>query len=191
MKPIYKDSLGRPNATATISVFGADYGTPGKGYLSLSAASDCPSRKWDYVSKDVTAIVDEMTSEGWECTVDQDGYGAPRIKCIHTATQALIDAAADQSNNKFANAQRGFIRFGKCPNDGYSINHRDKTPEAGVSVFEAEFVGKEYRLIFNNHILESSYLSVADRPAYRIYGEVVGTGADGEPVLKVTKSAKL
>jgi hypothetical protein len=30
-----------------------------------------------------------------------------------------------------------------------------------------------------------------DRDAYRVYGDVVGIGADGEPVLKITKLVKL
>jgi hypothetical protein len=187
---IYKDCLGNPNSKATISVFGADYGRPGTGHLTLSTVSDCPVRQWPYLSKDVSHIVADMEADGWECSVDQDGYGAPRILCTHLETQAAIDAAAAESDAKFANSERGYIRFGKCPKSGYSINHRDKTPEAGVSVFEAEFVGDEYRLILTPY-LQVTYVSVADRPAYRVYGEIVGTGADGEPLLRVRRSKRI
>lgn len=188
---IYRDAIGRPSSEATISVYGAQYGAAGTGgYLALSATSDAPSRRWDYLSHDVSHIVAEMESDGWQCVVGKDGYNAPIIQCTHIATQAVIDQAQKLSNDKFANAERGYIRFGKCPQDGRSINHRDNTQEAGVSVFEAEFVGKDYRLLVNN-VLEVTYVSVMDRPAYRIYGEAVGTGADGEPVLRVTKSVKL
>lgn len=189
--PIYKDVLGRPQSKNTISVFGAKYGTPNTGgYFSLRGTNDYPSRKWDYTSYDVSHIVTEMEADGWQCTVDKDGYNAPRIQCTHIETQQLIDQITNNSNNKFANAERGFIRFGKCPKNGISINHRDNTPEYGVSVFEAEFVGKDYRLLLTDY-LEVTYVSVANRPAYRVYGDIVGTGADGEPVLKVKKTIKL
>lgn len=190
MQTIYVDAIGRPESKAIISVFGASYGKPGTGRLSLASASNCPEREWPYVSKDVSGIVAEMESDGWTCTVTQDGYGAPLIRLIHTATQAVIDKAAVAAADKFANAQKGYIRFGKCPKGGRSVNHRDNTLESGVSVFEAEFIGKDYRVLVDS-VLEVSYLSAKDRPAYRIYGEVVGTGADGEPVLKVSKTIKL
>jgi len=188
---IYRDCLGNPQPKATISVFGTSYGKPGSGYLKLTSISDCPQRKWDYVSYDVSHIVAEMEADGWECVADKDGYNAPVIRCTHIETQRAIDEAARKSDAKFADAERGYIRFGAVPKNGKSYNHRDNVWEDGVSVFEAEFVGNEYRLLFNNHILQSSYLSVADRPAYRIYGDVVGTGADGEPLLKVKKVVKL
>jgi len=187
---IYKDCLGRPDSKAIISVFGANHGQPGAGYLVLSTTSDCPEMKWPYTSRDVTHIVKEMESKGWECKVSKDGYNAPVIDCVHIETQKLIDGLTKQANDKFANAERGYIRFGDCPKSGRSYNHRDNIWEAGVSVFEAEFAGKDYRVLVDS-VLQVSYLMVADRPAYRIYGKVVGTGADGEPVLKVTKKVRL
>lgn len=187
---IFKDALGKPNAQATISVFGSKYGKPGTGYLSLTSTSNCQPRKWSYISYDVSHIVAEMEADGWECIVTKDGYNAPRINCTHKETQTLIDDATKKVNDKFKNAKKGFIRFGKCPKNGQSTNYRDNTLEAGVSVFEAEFVGKEYRLLLTDY-LEVTYVAVADRPAYRVYGEIVGAGSDGEPVLKVSKSIKL
>ena len=189
--PIYRDSVGRPNSKAVISVFGSFYGQPGTGgRLVLSTVSDAPKREWPYISSDVSNIIAEMEEEGWECVVTKDGYGAPRIHCIHIETQAVITAASQESDVKFASAERGFIRFGDLPANGRSINHRDKTPEAGVSVFEAEFVGTDYRVLVDS-VLEVSYLLVRDRPAYRVYGDVVGIGADGEPLLRVTKTVRL
>lgn len=41
--PIYRDSVGRPNSKAVISVFGSFYGQPGTGgRLVLSTVSDAP-----------------------------------------------------------------------------------------------------------------------------------------------------
>jgi len=188
---MHKDCLGVLNATVSISVFGANYGAPGTGgYFATCTVNDYPNKKWDYVSYDVSHIVAEMEADGFDCVVDKDGYNAPRISCTHKDTQAMIDATAKKVNDKFAKAKKGYIRFGKCPKGGRSLNHRDQTLEYGVSVFEAEFVGKEYRLLLTDY-LAVTYVSVKDRPAYRIYGDVVGTGADGEPVLKVKKSVKL
>jgi len=188
---MYKDCLGVLNATVSISVFGAQYGNPNTGgYFATSTISDYPNKKWDYVSYDVSHIVTEMEAEGFDCVVDKDGYNAPRINCTHRDTQTMIDATLKKFNDKFAKAKKGYIRFGKCPKGGRSLNHRDQTFEAGVSVFEAEFVGKDYRLLSNDYLF-ATYLGVKDRPAYRVYGETVGTGSDGEPVLKVTRSVKL
>lgn len=188
---VYKDCLGNLVSTAIISVFGSNHGKPGTGRLSLSTVSNCPRRQWDYTSYDVSDIVAEMDADGWDCMVDKDGYNSPRISCIHRATQSAMDALSQKIDTRFKNAVKGFIRFGKCPKNGKSFNHRDNIPEVGVSVFSAEFVGKHYRVLFDNHVLPVSYVSVADRPAYRIYGNIVGTGADGEPLLRVTKSVKL
>jgi len=188
---IYRDAIGNPDSKATISVFGAKYGQPGNGYFAFKSTNDAPYRRWDYLSRDVSHIVAEMEADGWQCSVNKDGYGAPRIDCTHIATQAVIDEAKKASDTKFANAERGFIRFGSVPKNGYSINHRDNTQEAGVSAFEAEFTAdNDYRVLVTP-VLEVTYYSVIDRPAFRVYGEKVGTGADGEPVLKVSHTVKL
>lgn len=68
-----------------------------------------------------------------------------------------------------------FVRFGNLPNGGRSYNHRDKTEEDGVSVYEVkggviQFVG--------------FYCDFAERPAYRGKGVIVGWGSDGEPLVK-------
>jgi hypothetical protein len=190
---ILRNILGDPIANACISVFGSNYGTPGTGYFSLSTISDYEgkSKRWPYESKDISHIVDEMESSGWSCVVSQDGYGAPVIDCIHLETQEYIDELTEEYKSKFKNSTKGYIRFGKCPKDGFSTNHRDGTLESGVSVFEAEFAGRDYRVIIDSPALECAYVSVMDRPAYRVYGEVIGSGADGEPVLKVSRIRKL
>lgn len=184
---IYRDAIGRPNAEANISMFG---GLMPPAYYSLSHISNCPDRKW---SGDTSpeAIVAEMEADGWKCTIRKDGHGKPVIDCIHQETQAAIDAAKAQAAAKFANAERGYIRFGAPPKSGHSQNHRDDTLEAGVSCFDAEIAPDgSFRLLLTP-VLEVSYLAIADRPAYRLYGELIGTGADGEPLLRVDKSIRL
>lgn len=184
---IYRDAIGRPNAEANISMFG---GLTCPAYYSLSHVNDCPDRKWSG-DTDPADIIAEMEADGWRCTLRKDGYNRPVINCIHTETQAAIDVARAQSDAKFAGSERGYIRFGSLPEGGKSRNHRDNTLEAGVSCFEAEIAASGAFRLLLTPVLEASYLTVADRPAYRLYGERVGTGADGEPLLRVDKAVKL
>lgn len=188
---IYRDVLGNPVSTASISIIGSDYGKPGKGQLCLKSISDAPKKRWDYISKDVSKIVSEMTNEGWICNVEKDGYNAPYISLVHIETQAEIDRIEKAEKEQFKNAKKGFVRFGDLPDCGYSKNYREDISEAGISVFEAEFIGKKFRIINLNSLLEATYFAVKHRTAYRIWGEIVGTGSDGEPVLKVSRKMSL
>lgn len=184
---IYRDAIGRPNAEANISMFG---GLTSPAYYSLSHSNDCQDRKWSG-DTDPADIIADMEADGWRCTLRKDGHNRPVISCIHLETQAAIDAAKAQSEVKFAGAERGYIRFGGIPEGGKSRNHRDSTFEAGVSCFDAEIAPDgSYRLLLPP-VLEVSYLTVADRPVYRLYGDRVGTGADGEPLLRVDRAVKL
>lgn len=184
---IYRDAIGRPNAEANISMYG---GLMSPAYYSLSHVNDCPDRKWSGDTAPET-IAAEMEADGWQCTICKDRYGRAKIDCIHLETQAAIDAAKAQVSAKFLGAERGYIRFGGLPAGGQSRNHRDDTLEAGVSCFDAEIAADgSYRLLLTD-MLEVSYLTIADRPAYRLYGERIGTGADGEPLLRVDRAVKM
>lgn len=190
---IYRDCLGNPESKANISVFGAQYGRPNTGgYLALTASSDAPYRKWDYTSRDVSVIVAEMEAEGWECVVSKDGYNAPMISLTHKETRDYLEKIEKEIENKFANAEKGYLRFGKVPKDGKSYNYRDNFFEIGVSCFCAEFAGTEFRVSVDD-TQYAEYLCFRDtgKPVYRIWGEEIGTGSAGEPLLKVTKSVKI
>lgn len=152
MTTLYRDCLGNLSAEANVTVFGANYGQPGTGYLSMSGISDCPriGQHWPYESIDVSYIVAELEEDGWHCVVDKDGYNAPVIRCTHIETQAAIDRMTSDSDVEFTNSERGYIRFGACPTNGRSVNHRDDCFEAGVSCFLAEFSGNNYRVLVND-----------------------------------------
>lgn len=187
---IYTNSLGNPEAKATITATTDCCYTSKIKYYSLSKSSNAPDKKW---GADATAaeMVADMAANGWDCEVGHDGYGHIHINCVHTETMAVISGAKDAEEKKFEDAEKGYIRFGRIPMNGKSWNFRDNKPEAGISVFEAEFTKNgEYRVLVDD-VLELSYLTVMDRDAYRVYGDVVGIGADGEPVLKITKRVKL
>lgn len=187
MAIIYHDALGRPNSKATISIFGGIFSP---AYYSLSSVSDCAIRKW-CGNTPAEAIAAEMEADGWRCSIRKDGFGKPVIDCIHLDTQAVIDAAKAEETVKFAGAERCYIRFGAPPEEGHSRNYRDNKLELGVSCFDAEITEDgNFRLLLTP-VLEVSYLTVADRPAYRLYGDRIGTGADGEPLLCVSHAIKL
>lgn len=192
---VYRDVFGRPDARVDISYFG---GCMSDGYYASNSGIydpdgtyasrgiiSYPSRKWDG-NTPIESIISEMENDGFVCEVKKNGYGKPIIKCIHKETQTIIDAKKQEQDQKFIEAVPGFVRFGELPEGGRSKNHRDDLFEAGVSCFHAEFAKDgSYRLLLNP-ILEVSYYSVSNRTPYRLYGDIVGTGADGEPLLHVT-----
>ena len=131
----------------------------------------------------------ELLASGFAVSSEPCNY-AGNYLVTHLATAQAITEQQQRANDEFAHAERGYIRFGACPKNGRSVNNRDNCLEAGVSVFEAEFVGDKYRILLDS-TLQATWALVKDRPAYRIYGKVVGTGADGEPVVNVSKAIRL
>lgn len=186
-KKLYANALGCYEAKASVSAIGSKY--------CFSTVSDAEYRSWQIAgthAEIIGAIIDELERDGWTCTMRRDGFNHPALSCVHRDTQSAIDEIKNAQEAKFAGAEHGYVRYGTMPKCGYSINHRDNEREAGVSVFEAEFAADgSFRPILPTHVLEMSYVTVMDRQAYRVYGEVVGTGADGEPVLKVNKTRKI
>lgn len=142
-----------------------------------------------YVWSSLETARAELTEAGFDVSLDVVNY-AGDYRVTHLATAALLEARKAKSDSKFAGAERGYVRFGACPKSGKSRNARGNCDESGVSVFEAEFAGNAFRVLADS-TLEATLNLVRDRPAYRVYGECVGTGADGEPVIKVSKSIKL
>jgi len=188
MDTIYHDSLGRPEAIADIALY-YDYFNKTSRF-ALTTLSDAPKPKWvakDDINQQAIEIAQEMESNGWDCTISKDGYNKPVIRCVHIATEKLIYKKANEQKAKSENAEAGYIRFGEIPKNGISKNYRDNTNEKGLSVFEAEFVGNDYRVKLTP-VLEVTYLNVMQRQAYRVYGERVATGADGEPIIKLEKA---
>lgn len=82
-----------------------------------------------------------------------------------------------------------YIRFGDIPEDERSYNHTDECYEDGVSVYAAEIesvpAGSDAAGMFvpvGSKTLQ--ILMLAQRDTYLVRGERVGTGVDGEPVLR-------
>lgn len=75
-----------------------------------------------------------------------------------------------------------YIRFGAIPESGRSINHATREPESGVSCYRLVRIGAEWRI--DGAIGSYMELSSSGLPLYEIAGDEIGTGSDGEPILR-------
>ena len=114
---------------------------------------------------------------------------------------SIIDEEAERAEEEKTIARkeamkRGtaiYVRFGAMPKDGRSYNYRDDITEDGVSVFKAVLSEDKTQVWINIHSQHAlgTYLTVCDRQLYRVYGNVIGEGSDGEPCIKVTRAIKI
>ena len=103
---------------------------------------------------------------------------AQRIR--KTARQKILD---EQAAAMDATHEVIYVRFGDCPESGYSRNDIDGTDEPGISVFRAWLVdGKA--VIDRRTASFGALLFLRDRPLYQVSGTLLETtGSDGEPLL--------
>lgn len=90
-----------------------------------------------------------------------------------------------------------YIRFGEIPKDERSsIHYRGMYcgKEEGVSVYDCTFIHGEYRIIIPCPITSGGLDTLTgflfynkDKPVYFVEGEQVGTGHDGEPLIRDVK----
>lgn len=78
-----------------------------------------------------------------------------------------------------------YVRFGRLPKGGRSKNHVTGDYLAGVSVYDA------YRMPDGTAVVVvpegptwTTLFFIRDRDAYEVDGERIGTGPDGEPLLR-------
>ena len=179
---IYRNSLGMAEPKGSLmTVTGAYY------WLS-STAVDVPS----YKNVSFDEAVKALEADGWEIVSSKiDPLGHKSAKCVHKQTAKVAakeKAELDAKIAIFKNGEDGFVRYGEPPKCGYSVNAATGTREVGVSVFRAKFVGNSYKVEYSTpNMLWSGETLKCHRDAYRVWGEVVGTGSDGEPVVKVAR----
>lgn len=168
----------------------------------------------------VEQIVSELEQNGWECSVETRGDEII-IECAYpegeeTLFQMFSELYSNRSKYRIVDklnvsdlpymyaanpepelpgAEFGYIRFGDLPADGISINHLLDAPEEGISCFHAEITANgDYQFTQMTPMLCEDVIAFFEennRPLYRLYGELVGHGSDGEPLLKVTKTEKI
>jgi len=192
---LYVNHIDQLEPHAAICHFGGQYGKG--GYLSFcTTAINNPhaAKRWDNTPDGIAEINQWAQDNGYDIEAGKDGYGAYKATLTHRETAAALAAKAAYDAARFKGAERGYIRFGDVPQSGFSRNYATGEPELGVSVFCAEFaVDGSWRPILGSNQQLGSLLSLIadDRPIYRIYGDAVGTGGDGEPVVDVTKKVRL
>jgi hypothetical protein len=92
------------------------------------------------------------------------------------------------SNTDIVDGQSYYVRFGDPPASGRSLNYATGSIEAGVSVYSA--LGRHGKLVIEvpqdggwaEEDLRSRLRS--DDSIYIVKGDHIGTGGDGEPLLK-------
>lgn len=84
-----------------------------------------------------------------------------------------------------------FIRFGKIPEDGKSLNHLTNEKEIGISVYEGLKENGKFKIVMPSLTssacvsLSGLILKACGRPddIFIVEGTVIGKGSDGEPLL--------
>ncbi len=188
---VYRDALGIPQPLATIHHFGGSWGQG--GFWAMSSTADI---KLDAHYESPEAAELAAIEAGW-VVIDRgvDGYNCPWITISHPETAAALDAAHAASDAKWAKAIPCYVRYGKLPKGGKSRNYATGELERGVSVFRGEVLPSgEARALPGNNVLAASMVLLRDRDLYVVSGVEIGTGSDGEPVLKnckiIAKSTK-
>ena len=170
----------------------------------------CPA---DTSLEDVLA---ELKNNGWEASVDNRDIAKGTLVYYHLDTMRtlqgmLLDKPRDYVDEicehmpaysgemsqvpEIDGAEFGYIRFDAVPERGFSLNRFKGLPEVGVSCFEAEVTANgDYKFIrLTDNLVDaiSSFAGNSELPVYRLYGEQVGHGSVGEPVIKVTRVERL
>lgn len=152
------------------------------------------SNKEEYLAK-VEECITDMARIGFSVSSRRPSiFGEPfvSIDFVHTETKAAAEQEKQEVRNRRKSGEEGYIRFGEVPKSGKSYNHRDNFFEKGVSAYHAVFFPDgSYEVLYHNPFEMFGAHSYSNRPAYRLYGEEIGTGSDGEPVLKVIKAIRL
>lgn len=214
-----KNAIGSPEINATYKFVGGDMYAPERPRkmveircggertemvcyprLTLSTAARGVDAPEFPMSADVTAddaicsATEWANNNGYSAQVKVDGRGVRKLWLTHIATAAEVAMLDEVRAAKLAGAESGYLRFGNLPECGRSRNHANGEFEAGVSVYPAIFFDDgSYELSNGYPTLLVGYISfrALDIPAYRVWGENVGAGSDGEPLLKVSKIEKL
>lgn len=183
---IHYDLLGRPAPGASVTPEFHKYQVV--RYLMYTEEGGDFVRQWPGDTP-LEHIAADLDADGYDATIDRLRES---VVATHRATAAEILRRQAAADIQYADSVDGFVRYGGLPPGGRSGNHRDQVREAGVSVFRARFASAGgWQVQLQSDAEHATWLNVRDRPAYRVYGDVVGFGSDGEPVLRVTRTEQL
>ena len=152
------------------------------------------SNKEEYLAK-IEECISDMGELGFSVSSKRPSiFGAPfvSIDFVHDETNGAAEKEKEKARSRRENGEEGYIRFGDVPKSGKSYNYRDNFFEKGVSAYHAVFFPDGgYEILQHNPFELFGAHLYSNRPAYRLYGEEIGTGSDGEPVLKVNRFVKI
>lgn len=189
MKDLLINSLGGYEPKVCVSTFGRETWRGENGYYAAhTVANNLPDMKWEIdgdIKNVAEKIVKELEEKGFSCEIRNNLANEPVIDAIHIETAKAKERVEQSIAARRKTGEKGFIRFGDVPEDEKSYNYRDGFHENGVSVYNALFYpdGK-YEILPENDIQVFGSISFSSRPVFRVWGDVVGTGSDGEPLLR-------
>ena len=185
---ILKYSLDGYEPRVCVSQFGNDW-KGNAGYLAThTVAVNFPEMRWDITGTLESALetaAEDLQKLGFKTEIVTNSVGIKNIDAVHIPTAEAQEALKNKIAERRKTGEKGFLRFGNIPKNGRSYNFRDNFYENGVSVYNALFYPNgEYEIIPKNNIQLLGSINYSTRPAFRVWGEITGTGSDGEPVLK-------
>ena len=164
MKELLINSLGGYEPKVCVSVFGRyTYRGENGYYAAHTVAENLPNMKWDIdgdIKNVAEKIVKELEEKGFSCEIRNNVENEPVIDAIHIETAKAKERVEQSIAARRKTGEKGFIRFGDVPEDG------------------------KYEIIPENDIQVFGSISFSSRPVFRVWGDVVGTGSDGEPLLR-------
>jgi hypothetical protein len=190
---LYRDCLGMLEPRATLSPWRISdpRGQTDKRYIYakvvdhwfLTTTSDAPRGEWPTL--DVAR--EWLEANGYSVSAEAIDYNCD-YDVIHLATAQALDELLAANDAKWANATDCYVRYGRLPKGQRSRNHADDTLEAGVSVYRGQLLPTgEARALPATNAEFCGLLTINSRTLYVVAGDLVGTGSDGEPVLRNCK----
>lgn len=202
------------NATGCLTLVDVTAQNATPCYLFASSMGDV-QKQWS-AGTSLEDIQAELKNNGWEASVDNEDISKRALVYYNLDAMRMLQGMLLERPQDFVDeicehmpaycgevsqvpeingAEFGYIRFGAVPERGFSLNRYKGLPELGVSCFEAEVTASgDYKFIhLTDSLVEAihAFEGVSDLPVYRLYGEQVGHGLVGEPVIKVTKAERL
>lgn len=153
----------------------------------------------------VAGFSPDRLTPGWSSLLPQvlgtDEFGAALAEYAATYPASNLTtlrkdhelAAVNRNLRNLAETQGTpcYVRFGKLPKAGYSINHRDNVAEPGVSVYRAYKVAGRYVIALAGADAGSGLFIIGKAQMYEVTGDLAGTGSDGEPCLINCRARKV
>lgn len=159
--------------------------------LNLERNGWTGSRYRDHYADRETAI-QVLAADGWELVENNDStmvFTHPATLQAQEERDAYLARKEWEASHagKWANAKSCYLRFGKVPARGYSINHADGSAEAGVSVYRGERLADgTVRPVFETNQEWVGWMNFVAKGVtlYIVTGEELDAcGSDGEPLL--------